>query len=133
MVSSCLSEALYSLSIAQVDGGIRFIRTALLASVVVCRGIPPSPFGLQHYIGVDMVYAQLLLGLRELKLECLLHLFVKVGYDNVWGSDAVPVEELADTVCKELERFKPLLVDYPECRVEDRTEASLACDLEQVT
>jgi hypothetical protein len=66
-----------------------------------------------------MVYAQLLLGFWKLNPKCLLHLFVKVGNNNVRSPDAVPVKELADTVRKELEPLKPFVIDQPECGVED--------------
>ena len=75
--------------------------------------------------------AKLLLGVLKLNPQCLLHLVVKVGNDNIGGPDAISVEERAYTVCKELEPFKPLLVDQPECGVEDSTQAGLSRNLEE--
>ena len=78
-----------------------------------------------------MVDAKLLLGVLKLNPQCLLHLVVKVGNDNVGGPDAISVEERAYTVCKELEPFKPLVVDQPECGVEHGTQAGLSRNLEE--
>ncbi|KAL3584564.1 hypothetical protein FPOAC2_14344 [Fusarium poae] len=78
-----------------------------------------------------MVDAKLLLGVLKLNPQCLLHLVVKVGNDNVGGPGAVSVEERAYTVCKELGPFKPLVVDQPECGVEDSTQAGLSRNLEE--
>lgn len=110
--SACLPDACaacQSLWLRASPGTAELLSSPVFSSLVR-RSIHLFSFGLHYSIKIDMVDANLPVGVLKLNPWCLPYLVVKVAHEYVGRSDAVSVEERAVTVFKASEPFKSLIV-----------------------